>query len=920
MTDEPWPYPGSRWWKFDFHAHTPASCEYGKGPQQQKFKNLTPREWLLNYMRAGIDCVAVTDHNSGAWIDRLKSALEELKLERPEGFRPIYLFPGVEISVNGGVHLLAIFDPSTTTSHIDSLLGAVEFIGTKGKSDDVTQKSFVEVVDAVSRFGGIAIPAHVDCGSGLFTAFKGTTLIQALKHNAILAMEVVDPSWEKPKIYHDMEVRWTEVIGSDAHYPADTEGQSYPGSRFTWVKMGTPNLEGLRLALLDGTLSVRRCDAESGNPNKHADLVIEGIEVTQARYMGRSEPFKLDLSPWLNAIIGGRGTGKSTLVEFMRLAFRREAEVPDALREDLRKYWETYQSRDDDGLLTPDTELTVTYRKDRARFRIRWSKHADVEPIEVQDENGVWKPDRGVVAQRFPVRIYSQKQIFELAKDPLALLKIVDEASEVDRRGWEEVWKQEEARYLSLRAQERLLEAGLADEPALLGLLEDVKRKLAIFEEMGHAAILREYGQRLDQQQEVDSWERTWAGSGDRLRELARSLVPQPLDGSLFDSCRPEDQDIQEKAEAARSSLEALAEQVEKLAGQADRILAQWRQARKDSLWRIAVERAISDYQKLVQRLKDEEAGDPSAYGTLVQWRQGIEDKLRELESRREELARVRAEAAELLARLGQWRRKLTQKRRDFLSTVLRNNPYVRIEVVQYGVPEAAETALRHLLNLEDGRFERDIEALVGRIYQNGRENEKIEQGLTEVKQDIRAIASGTFQGSLADQRFAQYLRRLPPETLDRVDLWFPEDSLRVQYSTTADGSNFRSIQEGSPGQKTAAILAFLLSYGDEPIVLDQPEDDLDNRVIYDLIVRQLRGIKQRRQVIVVTHNANIVVNGDAELVTALVARGGETHKECSDCLQDRRVRETICTVMEGGREAFEQRWKRLGNGARMSG
>ena len=133
-----------------------------------------------------------------------------------------------------------------------------------------------------------------------------------------------------------------------------------------------------------------------------------------------------------------------------------------------------------------------------------------------------------------------------------------------------------------------------------------------------------------------------------------------------------------------------------------------------------------------------------------------------------------------------------------------------------------------------------------------------------------------------------------------------------MEYSTTVDGSKFRPLQEGSPGQKTAALLAFLLSYGEEPIVLDQPEEDLDNHLIYDLIVKQLRNIKQRRQIIVVTHNANIVVNGDAELVVALVAQAGETHKATDGSLQEREVRDTICAVLEGGREAFEQRYRRI--------
>ena len=110
---------GARWWKCDLHTHTPASNDYGKGSQQEEFRHLTPREWLLAYMHAAVDCVAITDHNSGAWIDRLKAALGDLQTEGPDGYRPLCIFPGVEISFTGGVHLLAIFGSDKSTSDID---------------------------------------------------------------------------------------------------------------------------------------------------------------------------------------------------------------------------------------------------------------------------------------------------------------------------------------------------------------------------------------------------------------------------------------------------------------------------------------------------------------------------------------------------------------------------------------------------------------------------------------------------------------------------------------------------------------------------------------------------------------------------------------------------------------------------------
>ena len=164
------------------------------------------------------------------------------------------------------------------------------------------------------------------------------------------------------------------------------------------------------------------------------------------------------------------------------------------------------------------------------------------------------------------------------------------------------------------------------------------------------------------------------------------------------------------------------------------------------------------------------------------------------------------------------------------------------------------------------------------------------------------------------DRRFVSHIQGLTPEQIDRINCWFPEDSLDIRYSLK-DGGSFNPVEQGSPGQKTAALLAFILSYGNEPLVLDQPEDDLDNHLIYDLIVTQLREIKQKRQVLVVTHNANIVVNGDAENVIVLEVRTGQTQITTQGGLQDPSIRDKICQVLEGGKEAFNQRYKRINAG-----
>lgn len=260
-----WPYPGSRWWKFEFHTHTPASADTYWARQGI---DLSPREWLLRYMDAEIDCVAITDHNSGAWVDDLKAAYEEMERQveagsPQEGFRELTLFPGVEISVQGGFHLLAILDPDTTTGDIDTLLGQVDYDGTKGVSDGVTREGAAEVVCTIRDTGGIPIPAHADRqsdsgnGKGLLAVRADTrglqldanTVHQVLDTECLMAMEWEDMGNPLPEYVEKQARKLTRILGSDCH---SFQGGRIPGSRYTWVKMAKPTLEGLRLALLDG--------------------------------------------------------------------------------------------------------------------------------------------------------------------------------------------------------------------------------------------------------------------------------------------------------------------------------------------------------------------------------------------------------------------------------------------------------------------------------------------------------------------------------------------------------------------------------------------------------------------------------------------------------------------------------------------
>jgi hypothetical protein len=229
------------------------------------------------------------------------------------------------------------------------------------------------------------------------------------------------------------------------------------------------------------------------------------------------------------------------------------------------------------------------------------------------------------------------------------------------------------------------------------------------------------------------------------------------------------------------------------------------------------------------------------------------------------------------------------------------------------GLVKHLEQELREILNKDDGTFQDDIlsedkaHGLLSELVKDGYSKNTWEQ-LRRALLDLKTGGASSFS-----QRFMSFMTdRVTDSMMDELALWIPEDSIRVEYCRDKARRTWEPLEQGSAGQMTASILAFILAYGSLPIILDQPEDDLDNHLIYNFVVEQVRRKKLRRQVIIITHNPNIVVNGDAELVHSLAFVNGRIEIARSGCLQDRDVRDEICQVMEGGAQAFERRYRRI--------
>ena len=934
--DQHWRYPGARWWKFDFHTHTPASVDYGKGPDQASLRQITPANWLLDFMRAEVDCVAVTDHNSGEWVDRLKQALHDLEQSQHPEFRPLHLFPGVEITANGGIHVLGIFDTDSASASIASLLGAVGYHGKWGASDVAADMAPLNVVEAICNAGGIPVLAHVDEPSSGAWRLKGNTLAPLLDFGGLIAMEIVNPSSEPPELYRQRKLAWSEVLGSDSHHLGGGKGERFPGSHYTWVKIAKPSLEGLRLALLDGNgFSVRRSDMQDPfDPFATPKHCIESIEIASARYMGHGKPTKIDFNPWLNALVGGRGTGKSTVIHALRLAARREDELThleerSGPRLTFERFNRVPSNRMGEGGLTDKTKIQWTVMRDGVRHRVHWRQDGAGMVVEDESVGEDWVPSpaQTVSPNRFPLRVFSQGQIAELAGDTQQpLLQVIDEAAGVSV--YREQLNEACHAFFASRARIRELDDKLGRQDQLKVALQDVERKLKHFEEAGHTAILTAYRQRDWQRREANRQFDAVEMAAQRIETTAADLQPEDLPDGLIDETSREDQQFVEIMTALGAAVRSAAQGMRDVARRLCEAVETQREALMKGSWQISMEQATGSYESLVETLESEGISDLNEYGQLVQERQRLEGEMKDLESEKEERDRWVAQSQERLREVQEARRAISAARHEFLCKALAENRFVRVEIRRYGYDSLAiERSLRETLDVLDDRFQDDIltieggrptrgmvaKLLAGLANEELPRSAQVERRLDDFKHRLTMACSG--QGDFGGH-FNNYLKRhfdQAPDFLDRLLTWFPEDGLSVTYSPAGDGTDFRPIVQASAGQRSAAMLAFLLAHGEEPLVLDQPEDDLDNHLIYDLVVRQIRENKLRRQIIVVTHNPNIVVNGDAEMLHALEFSQGQCIIRQSGSLQEEAMRAEVCRVMEGGLEAFERRYRRLG-------
>lgn len=848
-----------------------------------------------------LNLIAVADHNSIESVPALLNAASAAGL---------VAFAGVEITTGEG-HVLVYFAPDEYDA-FKGWFGRLAFKEDNG-GDRHTLVPIHELLGSVDTAGGIAIPAHVGRDGTGFLARVSSQIEDAILTSPFLrAVEIDTPAqalWYSSSDAGDGSARRLEVLKrrgtmlgpvagrrlakvlfSDAHslkaIGRDRDGKD----RVTRIKMGEPSFDAFRTALADPHARIKL----------EAELRDDYPRIVGVRFLGGFlDGQEIAFSPNLTCLIGGRGTGKSTAIESVRCTC-------------------LGQPSDMDGEPNcPDT-VQLIYRDEFGHNHFI-KRDADRTTYELTDDDAV--------EMHVAIEGYDQDRIAAIIRgyrdEPRQLLDFLDRFAPLGEVG------------VDLQSVRNRLASNGDDLVPLHGVVTKLEREKKSLAETRHK-LKAIQGSNL---KDALEWRRRLERERQVREELESRLVTLESDVVSLDVAvdlrglvaSAEIADVSKTPSAeillgkdGSPGLIALVEDLERAlaawkkdgAGQMvgsrpliDEGLARWKErehaieARVQAVFHELREKNINPNVAEFNRLTAAEATSVRA--------------VRELElavKRRAGLFRLRRQ---LLVDYRSAQSKRFQLRSHAMRKLTDQLNYAFDEFkVKLGFREGAvmDDYVNWVREAIGGRF------LIGRRVDNlCRSTAPIELADLARRGDIAQLRALTDDaGSVYfadDEEAAGFAATLLRHDVGKLELVAPDDRPEISLTTEVQSKPRKvDFENLSFGQKASILLgALLFSSEQSPLIIDQPEDHLDSQFIARTVVSVLRRVKESRQVIIATHNANITVLGDAEQIVPLQGYEGRGLTRDVGSVDASKTRKRACEILEGGESAYRRRGEMYG-------
>jgi len=860
---------GSAWLRADFHLHTKADEPFKYSGTQ--FAKDYIQQLLDQRIRIGV----ITNHN--------KFDLEEFKKLNTEAEKnEIYLLPGVEFSCKDGrtgIHLLIVFDHSwiKEENFIERFLiqAFSNIAGYDRPNYPNSNFNLSETVNCLNQYGKdyFIIAAHVDDDNGLFKELKGRNLESWVKSDAFNKVLGLQKAWYQENVRKLESILGKSrdialVEGTDsAHLGISGIGVSNKKNgvtQKTFLKIGAYNFDALKFALIDKEYRIAPKLPEIKNG------YIKSITFQGGKLGGTT----INLNHAMNNLIGIRGSGKSSILESIRYALDIELTKQNVDRE--------YKTNLVNHALGSGGKIILQVVDDQNNeYRIGkiLGERANVYKGNELQHNLSAK----AIVQK-PI-YYGQKdlsQIGDSVSTEYLLNRLIGDQLTEHRRTIES--KNQEI--INIFSELKKIEKSILQKPEIEAKKAELELNIKKYKYL-----------EIDKKLEAQIGFNKDANHIKRMREFEEGilesvdeLIAEYKDG--FDTfLKYESQENPQLFMKLYESFQSFQKLFERIEGISKKLYAEHK----------AFKGIDEEFQKKYEALKEKFAEIKREIKLPNIHADDYIKFTRDLDMTKAKLKEIGKLSTKWDAKKRQLNEALVQLKdlwleeyniiKEEVSKVNKNQQAIEIKIKFKGNKEAFKKYLQEKMR-GSGLQGKKLETIVDEY------NDLIELYYDLQKDNGRLAEILSCGNQLLS--FREYFQSQLPDLL----IYRVPDHFNIIYHE-------RPLMEHSLGQRASALIIFLLTIKDSHlIIIDQPEDDLDNQTIYEDVIKVLKDLKNNTQFIFATHNPNIPVLGDCEQILScrytsdqITARQGSIDNE--------NMRDEVIEIMEGGYEAFDERKKR---------
>lgn len=863
---------GSVWLKADFHLHTKADKEFFYKEEQNEFIHLYIEQLKQKKISLGL----IANHN--------KLDIEEYKNLKKKALKEgIYLLPGVELSVNdgaNGIHCLITFEYDAWVRNGDNFIeqflnSAFEGIANRENENTRCKYSLTDLfakLEAHRKDGrdSFIIMAHVEQRSGFCKELEGGRIYQiasdehfkrnVLAFQKLRTFDLINnlSLWFKdsnniPALVEGSDCKNLTEIGVCGKQ-RDENGNEL--EKETWVKIGDFNFEAVKYALIDK--NNRLSSTSKKNNNSYIkSIAFEG---------GLLDKTFIGFSPELNNFIGIRGSGKSSILEILRYSLgislgeqTSDKKYKDSLIEHvLRSGGKVIVNVVDK--LCREYRIEKIYGQKEDVFL--GSERLDIPSIDTIFNTPVYFGQKDLSNKDIN---FEADLVRKLTGNKLDAIK-----AQIQNKIGEVVDV-----ITNLRKLKNLDEY----KKEVIASISDAEYKLKVFKEKGVEGKLKQQSKFDTDISKFNNVLSELASFQNDLKDVYNNYK------TFFSDSRLASEDNKDVFEKAEEIFKQLSSEFEKI-GSANLVITT-KSIELNNLYKKLLEKKETlkeDFAKIKREINIPNV-NPDDFLKLNRIIETSKLKLVEIDKSEKKYEQLKRLLNDKISQLNQLWHKEYQILENEVLRINKNDNSLSIDIEYKGRNDMFKDKLQEVLK-GSGLRGATYDSIVNQY-----------KDFIEIFRDFHNINDKL---NVSESLIAEFKNRIS-SNLEELLTFRVHDKFTINY-------NDKPLKDHSLGQRATALILFLLAQKEtDVLIIDQPEDDLDNQTIYEDVIKEIKQLKGEMQFIFATHNANIPVLGDSERIVS--CKYLESRIDVSaGTIDNAETQREIVTIMEGGKEAFNKR------------